>query len=528
MIPVLFEKGTTDFNNSGIGILSDTISCVATEERNGPFGIKLTYLMDGMYANELKAGRIIYAKSSHGKSPQPFYITRLAKSLDGIEVNADHVCLTAARCPIPVISWLGLEANAMLSTMINLSADIHTENESTGYASMFTAMTDISGTASLSIESPTTLYAGFKAVQNAFGGDFDYDGYTVWLLRARGTEKPITIRYGQNITAYNEEFDISGAFGAVYPYAKYTVNFEDGASVEFTAYGDVCGDPAYGIVSVDFSDRFDDVTPTPSTLNILANEYLSAGLAGVLDKNISVSFAGEDSVEVGDTITVFHELFNTNVKMQVVRLEYDSINERILSCDLGKPKTNLAEQIKTVYKRIDSTDKNVQNTNDRIDSTNENLGALDNDFETACGVAGIEGHTPTGKVTISNSEGITIYRYTGADSSWGNEKVFYADIDGNLTLKGTINANAGTIGPWQIGQEGLYAQNSAGGMTRLFPGHIEISNSRGDSVYIDPSQIAVSVAGLPSAFSISTYGEFPIVNITGYVYVNGVQIGPNP
>ena len=37
MIPVLYPPNATDFSTFGIGVLTDTISCEVTEERNGVF-----------------------------------------------------------------------------------------------------------------------------------------------------------------------------------------------------------------------------------------------------------------------------------------------------------------------------------------------------------------------------------------------------------------------------------------------------------------------------------------------------------
>lgn len=52
------------------------------------------------------------------------------------------------------------------------------------------------------------------------------------------------------------------------------------------------------------------------------------------------------------------------------------------------------------------------------------------------------------RVSIS-WDGFTIY-------NWENEQVFFADTDGNLTLRGTINAFDGTIGNWGISPEGIF------------------------------------------------------------------------
>ena len=47
MIPVLYAANTTDFSSFGLGVLTDTISCEVTEERNGVFECLLKYPVSG-------------------------------------------------------------------------------------------------------------------------------------------------------------------------------------------------------------------------------------------------------------------------------------------------------------------------------------------------------------------------------------------------------------------------------------------------------------------------------------------------
>ena len=49
MIPVLYPPNTTDFPSFGLGVLTDTISCEVTEERNGVFECLLKYPVSGQH-----------------------------------------------------------------------------------------------------------------------------------------------------------------------------------------------------------------------------------------------------------------------------------------------------------------------------------------------------------------------------------------------------------------------------------------------------------------------------------------------
>ena len=59
MIPVLYRANATDFSTYGIGTLTDTISCVVTEERNGAYECVLKYPITGAHYAEIQRERLI-------------------------------------------------------------------------------------------------------------------------------------------------------------------------------------------------------------------------------------------------------------------------------------------------------------------------------------------------------------------------------------------------------------------------------------------------------------------------------------
>ena len=46
MIPILFDSDEENFTSNGIGRLSDAISCVVLEERNGRYELEMEYPSD--------------------------------------------------------------------------------------------------------------------------------------------------------------------------------------------------------------------------------------------------------------------------------------------------------------------------------------------------------------------------------------------------------------------------------------------------------------------------------------------------
>lgn len=51
---LLYSSGEADFNNNGLGALSDAISCEVTEERNGTFELQMEYPITGIHYQDIK------------------------------------------------------------------------------------------------------------------------------------------------------------------------------------------------------------------------------------------------------------------------------------------------------------------------------------------------------------------------------------------------------------------------------------------------------------------------------------------
>ena len=61
MIPILYKADATNFITYGIGILTETTSCIVKEERNGAYELTLKYPINGYLYSEIKKERIIKA-----------------------------------------------------------------------------------------------------------------------------------------------------------------------------------------------------------------------------------------------------------------------------------------------------------------------------------------------------------------------------------------------------------------------------------------------------------------------------------
>ena len=62
MKPILYAPDETNFTSNGLGALSDAISVIVEEERNGKFELAIKYPFDGIHFSDVKHSSIIKAK----------------------------------------------------------------------------------------------------------------------------------------------------------------------------------------------------------------------------------------------------------------------------------------------------------------------------------------------------------------------------------------------------------------------------------------------------------------------------------
>ena len=350
MIPVLYPSNETQFQTNGIGRLSDAISCNVTEERNGVFELEMEYPVTGVYFNELKEERYIYAQPRQNASGQAFYIYKISRPLNGrVKVYAWH------------ISYLLSKTVVMPYSAGSCAAALAAINDNIVGASPFTFWTDKQTTARFNLKVPTSVRAMLGGQQgsilDSFGtGEYEWDMYTVRFHQHRGQDNGVTIRYGKNLTDLKNDTSTENTYTAIVPYYanEDTVVTLD----ERILYGDHIYDYSNVlVVPVDLSSQFQSEVPTQQQLRTAAQAYLNKSENWKLSQNITISFVNladtEDykdvavlqRVQLCDTVTVIHQKLGVQTKAQVIKAVYDSLSERYISIQLGDPKTNLSQAV---------------------------------------------------------------------------------------------------------------------------------------------------------------------------------------
>ena len=366
MIPVLYLPNAADFSSFGLGVLTDTISCEVTEERNGIFECLLKYPVSGQHYGLITKECIIKAKPNDTAADQAFRIYRITKPLNGIvTIYGQHISYDLANVPVLPFSTDSRSPQLILSQL--LAGDTR-----------FTGWTDYSDAKAFSVTQPKSVRACLGGTEGSmlskWHGEFEWDNYTVKFHSHRGQKTGVVIEYGKNLTALEQDEDNSGVYTALLPYAVYTPEDSDTETVvtlpEVTLPIVTSEIVRAKTLIMDFTDQFgSDTVITEEALRTKASSYIKANPLGATIPTVKVSFeplwkqpeysALLERVNLCDTVTIRHSLLGVSVSAMVIETVYDTLAERYKSISLGQSKSSMITTISEVQSSVDKVESTV-------------------------------------------------------------------------------------------------------------------------------------------------------------------------
>lgn len=428
MIPILYDKGEGAFASNGLCRLRDCISCVVTEERNGIYECDFEYPVDGAHYDMIQCGRIVAVTHDESGVVQPFDIVGYERPINGVVTfHAVHI---SYRQTALTVSGTNINSLAGAFTMLgtakpNNPFNYWTDKGSTGYL----------GAADGVPHSVRSVLGGMEgSILDAYGGEYEWDKWTVKLWSARGSLKNFTIRYGVNMTDYSEDTDYSDTYNSVIPY--WVGQDTNGDPLIITGDRQESGYPSFNgtdrCIPLDVTERFnsEDGIPTKAQVEAEGRSYITANSPYLPAQTLMVDFMRiSDSPEYAqfeslqrcklcDTIKVLFPQYNVEGTFKIVKTEYDVLNDRYLALELGTLSISLATAL-----GINSSSSNYVSVGGGGGTTNYN------DLENK---PSINGTTLSGNKTSANlsihevpsggttGQVLTKASGTNYDLTWGN------------------------------------------------------------------------------------------------------------
>ena len=353
---LLYPENEKEFDNNGLGAISDAISCTVTEERNGLFESEIQYPVSGLHYSEIKNRSIIFVKPNPYREPEPFRIYRITKPLSGqVTIYAQHISYDLSGIPVSPFS-----AGSVVAAFSNFQTQSAIDNP-------FTFWTDKTSQGSFTVEVPSSirsLLGGSEgSILDVYRGEYEFTRWTVKLWENRGQNNGVAIRYGKNLTDLQQDENISNIATGVYPYWK-----DSESSIVELPEKIVNAPGTYSfqkIIPLDLSQEFEE-QPTEEQLRERAEKYVSDNNIGIPTVSIEVSFqpleqteeykdiALLERVNLCDTVTVEYPELGVSTTAKCVKTVYDALKDRYISIELGEAKTNIADTIANQQQEIEA------------------------------------------------------------------------------------------------------------------------------------------------------------------------------
>lgn len=354
MYPILFDETETAFTSNGIGRLIDATHCTVTEELNGQYELEMQYPITGQHYADITEDRYILVRHDDDTMDlQPFQIYKISRPLNGIvTVYAQHISYQLSKMIV-----MPFTATSCLTALAALSSHIVGTNP-------FTFSTDIITAADFELTEPKSVRAVLGDILEVYGGEFEWDGFSVTLHSQRGQATGTTIRYGKNLSALEKVSDISNEWTGIVPYWKSG----DGGTCVTLPEQVIWGTQpaAFGrkmAIAVNFSDKFKS-RPTVSQLRSAATAYVSENCSTGVPESVEFSFVPLWQTEeykdiailqrlaIGDLTTVQYEELGVSATAEIVSVQYDVLAERYDTMTIGKIQANLASTISQAVQEI--------------------------------------------------------------------------------------------------------------------------------------------------------------------------------
>ena len=385
MIPILYDKDETTFVSNGLGRLRDCISCTVTEERNGVYECDFEYPVTGANYDLIQVGRIIGVthddyhtrkverivapltdeeltditdengtplmgerkNSFYVRDIQPFDIVSFSRPIDGVVTfHAVHISYRQS-----YLTTNGTNINNLSDALDMLKVsqpsnpfDYWSDKVSTGYMSSADGVP----------KTVRSFLGGLEgSILDAYGGEYEWDRWTVKLWNSRGDDKDFSIRYSVNMVNYDEDCDISETYSSCVPYWK------SDSAVVVGDRQDCNGSTVTGrgeCVPLDVTDKFES-QPTKAQVEAMGASIMATTNPHIPKQTIKVEFVRlQDSPEYAeyqnllhcrlcDSIKVIFPYYNTSTRYKIVKTVWDVLQNRYESMELGELSTTLAEAL---------------------------------------------------------------------------------------------------------------------------------------------------------------------------------------
>lgn len=318
---IYLKEGRTPLNFA----YSDEI----VHDGNSTYQLSFKFPTNNPLWEELVEETLLLADDLHGE--QEFIIFEVEKHHAYITVHANQVATLLNNYSITELSVNNASGDRVLRSLVGSIIREH----------KFTFSSDIASMHSINLKNVTVATALFKdkhSILGQWGGDLIRDKYDIRLLSNGGTNKEALFMYKKNLKSYQQKKSIKDLRTRIH-FTK-TINSQKNGEKDkviavtvdsplISKYKNIYE----GNIDVNDQDIIDEVT-----LRKYGEQYFKTTLCDVIEESIEIDVVGNLDVPVNifDTVTVFHEKFNLDVKKKITKYTYTPMGRKLKTIGFGK------------------------------------------------------------------------------------------------------------------------------------------------------------------------------------------------
>nr|DAX39177.1 MAG TPA: Neck appendage protein [Caudoviricetes sp.] len=311
------------------------------QEGNSKYQLSFKFPTNNPLWEELVEETLLLADDLHGE--QEFIIFEVEKHHAYITVYANQVATLLNNYSITELSVNNASGDRVMRSLVSSIIREH----------KFTFSSDIANTHSLNLKNVTVANALFKdkhSIIGQWGGDLIRDKYDIRLLSNGGTNKEALFMYKKNLKSYQQKKSIKDLRTRIH-FTKTINSQKEGEKDKVIAV--TVDSPLISKYkniyegNLDVSDQ--DVTDE-ATLRKYGEQYFKTTLCDVIEENIEISVLGtpDEPVQIFDTVTIFYEKYNLDVKKKITKYTYAPMGRKLKTIGFGKIQSNLGTTLATM------------------------------------------------------------------------------------------------------------------------------------------------------------------------------------
>ena len=299
------------------------------QEANSTYQLTFKFPTTDSKWAELKNEVLLVADDLHGE--QYFSIFEVEKQHGYITVYANQVATLLNSYSINTISVDRANGFTVMNALVSALKR----------PSPFTFFSDINSKHTINFKNVSVMEALVKdkhSIVGQWGGDLVRDKYSIRLLERAGVENESLFAYKKNMKSYQESASTKELKTRIH-FRRVIENHDDNKKDQvLTATID---SPLIGkyknIYEADMEVQDQDVVDQ-KTLEEYGKRYFRETLCDMVEESLEIDVIGQSDqpVSLFDTVSVFHERYNADLRKKITKYRFAPMRKKLVSIGFGK------------------------------------------------------------------------------------------------------------------------------------------------------------------------------------------------